>query len=85
MDTYDAVLSLVALQLERDHTELGTWDKVAEKYGMPKRTLHRIATEPGYCPKWLRQSIRQSLRSRACRDLLSMSKGQLLWALENRS
>jgi len=77
----DFTLQAVTTALLAEHRRLGSWSKVAAEYHRPKGTLCRIATEPGYCPGWLKRNI-QALTP--WRDLLAMPRDELKWRLENR-
>jgi hypothetical protein len=44
-------LAEVKAQLRASHEQMGTWRAVATKYGLPVRTIYKVAMNPKYYPK----------------------------------
>ena len=57
--TIEKIIAAVSRALLDEHKRLGTWERVGKKYKRPKGTLHKIATQVGYCPAWLRKKLDQ--------------------------
>lgn len=80
MDWQDKRISRLKIALLRAYSELGTWERVDDSWGIAHPISYKIVHK-GYIPKDRKTRLRLGLY----KDLLSLKSAEVRWLLEKRN